>query len=258
MADLLDRLYLTHRASKGVPVDDRLFRRHDGSGRSVIYFLPWNTPLAWARWAGLLPLDYLACYELPRATVSPDPTECVSACASLVDDAAGLVARAGVHTADLLLIGLSAGSFAATALANRVGCRLCSVTSADRADLLLWQSRAVRAEREEAERRGFGLEDFTRKMWCYHPINNLSHLAPGSAFVFGTRDDGFVPSARWQALARAVERRLGRVRIECFRTGHIGALRASRAVQLAMAKTSPAGQEVRTSALPEPLVLTAR
>ena len=64
MLDLVDRLLLN--SSK--PIDDQslTFRRIDGGTQSrVIYFLPWCTSFRLAYHVGLIPLDYLACYEMP-------------------------------------------------------------------------------------------------------------------------------------------------------------------------------------------------
>src|SRR5205085_10484253 len=86
MLDLVDMLLLR----RGVPVDDRslAFRRSDGNPSSkIIYFLPWHTPFSIARAAGLLPLDFLAAYEMPSSIVSSEPALCVEAMLALVADA---------------------------------------------------------------------------------------------------------------------------------------------------------------------------
>ena len=75
MFDLVDLLLLR----RGVPANDRTlaFRRIDGNHASnVIYFLPWQTPFAFARHAGLAPLNFLACYEMPSAIVSLRAPSC--------------------------------------------------------------------------------------------------------------------------------------------------------------------------------------
>src|SRR5215510_8514549 len=133
MFDYLDLLLLR----RGIPSDDRTltFRRIDGSEQSrVIYFLPWNTPFSVARQAGFTPLDFLAAYEMPRALVSSDPEMSVKAIRGLVDDAQALLESKGISPHNVVLVGLSLGSFAATYLANRIGARLCAVAPSDRAD----------------------------------------------------------------------------------------------------------------------------
>jgi hypothetical protein len=101
----------------------------------VIYFLPWHTPFLIARQAGFAPLDFLACYEMPEAIVSSEPQLCAQAMHALVSDAYALMRDRSVAGQDALIVGLSIGSYPATYLANRVGARLCSVASADRADM---------------------------------------------------------------------------------------------------------------------------
>jgi hypothetical protein len=86
MFDLVDFLLLR----RATPIDDETLtlRRVDGRATSkVIYFLPWHTPFRWARRVGLVPLYFLACYEMPRSIVSPQPTRCVQTMLALVDDA---------------------------------------------------------------------------------------------------------------------------------------------------------------------------
>src|SRR5207244_8815285 len=117
------------------------FRRIAGNAPSkVLYFLPWHTPFGIARQAGLTPLEFLACYEMPAAIVSSEPDLCLRALLALVTDAERLLAERSIAGKDALVIGLSVGSYPATYLANRIGARLCSVASADRADLAIWES----------------------------------------------------------------------------------------------------------------------
>src|SRR6478609_6332713 len=128
MFDLLD-LWLLRR---GIPTDDSTltFRRVDGNTRStVVYFLPWHTPFSVARHVGLIRLDYLACYEMPPAIVSSRPELSVEALHRVAADAETLLAARQVRGRDAMLIGLSAGTYPATYLANRIGARLCAVAS---------------------------------------------------------------------------------------------------------------------------------
>src|SRR5438477_11754168 len=142
MLDLVDLLLLR----RGIPADDRAlaFRRIDGNAASkVLYFLPWHTPFGIARQAGLAPLEFLACYEMPAAIVSSEPDLCLRAMLALVTDAERLLAERSIAGKDALIIGLSVGSYPATYLANRIGVRLCAVASADRADLAIWERPAA-------------------------------------------------------------------------------------------------------------------
>ena len=110
MLDLIDLLLLR----RGIPADDRTltFRRIDGNPTSkVLYFLPWNTPFAIARRAGFTPLDFLACYEMPSAIVGAEPSLCVQAMQALVADAERLLAEKALLGNDILIVGLSAGTY---------------------------------------------------------------------------------------------------------------------------------------------------
>ena len=95
MLDLLDLLLL----KRGLPSDDHTlsFRRIDGDPNAkVIYFLPWHTPLSICRQAGFTPLNFLACYEMPCAIVSSDPSLGVKAMHLLVADAEALLLAHGI------------------------------------------------------------------------------------------------------------------------------------------------------------------
>jgi pimeloyl-ACP methyl ester carboxylesterase len=109
----------------------------------VIYFLPWHISFAWSSRVGLVPLDFLACYEMPPSIVSPQPHLCVQTMLALVGDAEQLLRQHSVPAQQAAIVGLSAGTFPATYLANRIGARLCSVASIDRADLAVWLSPAT-------------------------------------------------------------------------------------------------------------------
>jgi hypothetical protein len=141
MLDLVDLLLLR----RGIPADDRelTFRRIDGNASSkVLYFLPWHTPFGIARQIGIMPLDFLACYEMPAAIVSSEPDLCLRAMVALVTDAQRLLTeRGGIAGKDVLVVGLSVGSYPATYLANRIGARLCSVHPRI---ALIWPSGRVR------------------------------------------------------------------------------------------------------------------
>ena len=170
MFDLVD-LFLLRR---GIPADDRTlaFRRIDGDPASnVIYFLPWHTPFAFARHAGFVPLNFLACYEMPNAIVSSEPELCAQAMLGLAADAGRLLVDRGVAE-DALIVGLSVGSYPATYLANRIGARLCSVASADRGDLAIWESPATHIIKRRAVNKGYQLSDYSQALFGTHPVEN--------------------------------------------------------------------------------------
>jgi hypothetical protein len=225
MFDLLD-LWLLRR---GIPSDDQTlsFRRIDGNPNSkVIYFLPWHTPFYVARHAGFIPVDFLACYEMPPAIVSSTPELSVEALRRLVRDAEALLTDLQVQAREALIIGLSVGTYPAIFLANRIGATVCAVAAADRADLMLWQSRAGRIIKRRALQRGLELAHYSAAMRGYHPVQNLQGIAPASAFVVGARDP-FVPARRRRGLLRALERNAPRARVIALDAGHVKTMIAS-------------------------------
>jgi hypothetical protein len=154
---------------------------------------------------GLVPQDFLVCYEMPSAIVSSEPELCVKALRHVVDDAQDMFVRLDIPKSELLVLGLSLGSAPATYFANAVGARLCSIGSADRGDLLLWESPATRPIKDRAMSKGFRLEDFACASRGYHPAENLSALPRGSKFAMGQWDD-CIPEPRRHALAAAVRK----------------------------------------------------
>jgi hypothetical protein len=202
MLDLVDLILLR----RGLPADDYnlTFRRIDGSPTSkVIYFLPWHTPIALARQAGFVPLEFLACYEMPEAIVSSEPELCLQALLTLVSDAEQVFRQHRVEGTDAVIVGLSIGSYPATYLANRIGARLCSVASADRADLAIWLSPATRIIKQRAQRKGYELSHYSEALSGTHPAQNLARIASGSVFLIGQRDP-FVPASCADGLRCAV------------------------------------------------------
>lgn len=232
MFDLIDRILIARRIGD----DDWTLssRRVDGQpGARVIYFLPWNTSYRLARHAGFLPLPFLAAYEAPPSIVSSDPKLCVAAVNRLADDAVELVRANGLKGSDVLVVGLSVGTYPATYLANRLGARLCSVTSADRGDLMIWQSPAAWRVKQRALARGYCLLDYARALRGYNPIENLKGLASGSTFMIGVRDL-LVPLPRSQKLVDAARSALPRVDVITTEAGHVRTLGLSAAVQRKM------------------------
>ena len=232
MLDLLDLLLL----KRGLPGDDRTlsFRRIDGDANAkVIYFLPWHTPLSVCRQAGFTPLEFLACYEMPRAIVSSDPELGVKAMRLLVADAETLLAARGLAPQNTLIVGLSVGTYPAIYLANRIGARLCAVAAADRGDLMLWQSPAARIVKRRAIQRGVRLWQFSQAMLGCHPVQNLAGIGRNSLFVVGERDP-FIPPRRRAALLQAIDRHTPGTRVATVPGGHVKTLMASAHYQQAM------------------------
>jgi pimeloyl-ACP methyl ester carboxylesterase len=200
------------------------FQRIDGDARSAtICFLPWLMPYKLAKVMRIVPREFLACYEMPRAIVSSEPELCVEAVEAVVADAARLVSRVGLDRSRVQVVGLSIGNATATVLANRLGARLCSIASADRGDLTLWESPASRQVRERAERKGYRLEDFTAALRGLHTIENLGNLAPASTFVVSL-DDELIPAARREGLVSAVRRTLPAADVSYVASGHFGTM----------------------------------
>lgn len=200
------------------------FQRIDGDQHSAtICCLPWRMPYQLAKVSRLVPRDFLACYEMPRAIVSSEPELCVRAVNTVVDDATSLIARKRLSPEQVLVVGLSIGNAVATVLANRIGARLCSIASADRGDLTLWESPASLLVKELAESKGYKLGDFTSALAGLHTVENLENLAPGSRFVFGHKDE-LIPEARRQGLIAAVRRQLPEAAISHLEAGHFGTM----------------------------------
>jgi hypothetical protein len=240
MFDLLDLLLLR----RGIPTDDQTlaFRCIEGDPRSrVIYFLPWHTPLRLARHFGFVPLPFLAAYELPPAIVSSEPERCILAAKGMVEHAERLLARHGVKPVDALIVGLSAGTFPATLLANRLRARLCSVAGADRADLMVWESPAARIVRRRAVSKGYSRESYTDVMRGYNAAENLDNIATDSMFVMGTRDP-FVPMTRSAAWARAIQKAQPSAQIVRLEAGHVRTL-ATKTAQRVFGKVKEASSE---------------
>lgn len=198
--------------------------RIDGDpNAALICFLPWRMPYRLAQVSRIVPPNFLACYEMPRAIVSSEPELCVRAVDAVVEDAMYIVDRARLDPAQLLVVGLSIGTAVATVLANRIGARLCSIASADRGDLTLWESPASAEVKKLAEAKGYRLSDFTRALAGLHTIENLANLAPGSRFVFGLKDE-LIPEARRQGLIAAVHRILPTAEVSYVDAGHFGTM----------------------------------
>jgi pimeloyl-ACP methyl ester carboxylesterase len=160
---------------------------------------------------------------MPRAIVSSEPEICVRAVEAVVDDAMRVFARSRLAPSQLFVVGLSIGNAVATVLANRIGARLCSIASADRGDLTLWESPASRQVKQLAESKGYKLDDFTQALTGLHTIENLENLAPGSRFVISMKDE-LIPQARREGLIKAVHRILPAADVSYVDAGHFGTM----------------------------------
>jgi hypothetical protein len=200
------------------------FTRIDGDPEgNIICCLPWRMPYKLAMASRFVPGRFLACYEMPRAIVSSEPEVCVRAVEAVVDDAMRVFARSRLAPSQLFVVGLSIGNAVATVLANRIGARLCSIASADRGDLTLWESPASRQVKQLAESKGYKLDDFTQALTGLHTIENLENLAPGSRFVISMKDE-LIPQARREGLIKAVHRILPAADVSYVDAGHFGTM----------------------------------
>lgn len=210
---------------RSVGDESTAFLRIEGDpGSATIVFLPWCMPYRLAMARRIVPENYLACYEMPRAIVSSEPELCIRALHAVVDDATRSFERSRLTPDQLLVVGLSIGNAAATMFANRIGARLCSVASADRGDLTLWESPASRHVKAHAEEKGYRVGDFTRALNGHHTIDHLDNLAPGSRFVIGLQDE-LLPEARREGLVAAVTKRVPGAEIIRIDSTHFGTMR---------------------------------
>ena len=175
---------------------------------------------------GVVPKDFLACYEMPGAIVSSEPDLCIAALKRLVEDAKEVTTRARIGTAQLLVLGWSMGSGPATYFANSTRAKLRSIASADRGDLLLWETRSCATSKSARSGKGYRLEDFSAASGGYHPAENLTNLRPGSKFVISLRDE-FVPQARRRGLVKAVRQHAPGAEIAYYDGGHVKTIVAS-------------------------------
>lgn len=205
------------------------FRRIDGDRTAeAIYFLPWRTSFELAMQFGLLALQrWRACYELPPAIVSAEPAQCAEAIEAITRDVARLAAEDGPPK---LLIGFSMGSVPATVLAAQFHARLWSIASADRGELMIWQSPKVREVRREAERKGYRMEDFASALARFNPVACVPAIDPASFFASG-RFDRTIPAARRRALLQCAAARVRTKNIHRLPLGHRGVIVYSRWLQ---------------------------
>lgn len=219
--DTLDYLLL----KRPIHLDDQSMSFERAVSRvssSIICFLPWRVPLPLARSFGLIPSSFLACYELPNALVGSVPERCVEALMVLVGDALGLLNRYKIERP--VIVGLSAGTAPATILADLTGGRLCSVGSADRGDLMLWESPAAVEIKARAIARGYTLRDYYERFDGLNPIDNLRNIRRDSIFAVSNQDP-FIPAPRTQALVDRVRKQVPSASIVRSSGGHVRTLR---------------------------------
>ncbi len=232
MIDALD--YMLLKGCGSADDENMSFHRVVGDLQSrVICFLPWGATISAAQRMHMIPARFLACYALPLAIVSSEPQLCADATRMLVLDALALIDQTDARSETIVILGLSLGSGPATVLANATGGRLCSVTSADRGDLMLWQSRAAVGVKKKAMHKGYLLPDFSQALQGLNSIENLHHIRQDSIFITSERDL-FVPAVRSAALIQAVRdarpdaqfitSSRGHVRTLCAAVHHLPAL----------------------------------
>ena len=132
-----------------------------------------------------------------------------------------------------MIVGLSVGTYPATYLANRIGARLCSVASADRADVAIWESPATRIVKHRALKKGFRLAHYSELLQGSHPAQNLAGIAPNSVFVVGQRDPYIPPNCN-RGLLQAIAKHVRGAQVIKLDTGHFKTLTASGRYQRAM------------------------
>jgi pimeloyl-ACP methyl ester carboxylesterase len=227
MIDTLDQLFVGGDASLN---DDSLsyLRVVGDTASNLLCFLPWRMSFAAAQRLGVVPDRFLACYQLPLAIVSSEPALCARAMMLVVDDAAWLMRHMNVPAEDAIMVGLSLGTAPATMLANMMGSRLCSVTSADRGDLMLWQSPAAVSIKKKAQGKGYRSQDFKRALAGLNPIDNMKSLRSDSIFVSADRDL-FVPEARRAAFVCAARQHVPKAYFLNSDSGHVRTIRAAAA-----------------------------
>lgn len=218
MFDIDDRLLM--RCTLAPSNESLGFKRHVGDlASTLVGFLPWRVPLGLVLRGSEISSKFLVCYELPNGTVSSRPEISAEAMRRVCADAEQLLTNLCVDPAKLTMVGLSLGSGPATYLANKYGCRLVSVVSADRGDDMLWESPAVATVKEKAQAQGFELAHFRQALAGLHPVENLAGIGAGSVFVTSTQDL-YVPDTRSHALMSAVAQHRPDAQIVVSHTGH--------------------------------------
>lgn len=193
------------------------------SGEQVICFLPWLLDYDQCREARLLPPHVLAAYEMPHGIVSPSPSTSIEALNLVVGDFLELLQERRLDPANITLLGLSIGNFAAVYLANMIGARLWAIAPGDRGETLIWTSSIAAGLRQKAEASGVGFADFGAALSKFNPINNLRNLRAGSTFVAG-RFDTVVPYRLARQVAAAARTQNPGTRSFVLPLGHAGTL----------------------------------
>jgi pimeloyl-ACP methyl ester carboxylesterase len=165
----------------------------------------------------------IAAYEMPHAIVSPSPATSIQALQTVVDDFLDLMVQRDLDPANLTLMGLSIGNFAATYLANMIGARLWAIAPGDRGEVLLWSSSFAASLRKQAEARGYSYSDFEAALRDFNPINNLRNIGAGSVFIAG-RFDNVVPYSSATNIAAEARASNPSTRTLVLPLGHSGTL----------------------------------
>jgi pimeloyl-ACP methyl ester carboxylesterase len=156
---------------------------------------------------------------MPLAIVSSEPALCVQAMRGMVDDAERLLGDRGIAGKDTLVVGLSVGTYPATYLANRIGARLCSAASADRADLACGTVQPRASSSNAPCKKVLRLEHYAEALDGTHPAQNLAGIAENSVFVVGQRDP-FIPPPCHSGLLAAVESCAPSAQVVTLNAGH--------------------------------------
>jgi Serine hydrolase (FSH1) len=213
----------------GTDFESRSFSRFDGDlPKGPVYYLPWRADFGAARRAGLLPRrNFAACYRLPDDIVSPTPWTCADRIQELVDDAVQFAQR---HGPPSVVVGYSLGTVPATLLAAQFATRLWSFASADRGDLMIWSSPAASAIKSQAERLGYGRDDFASALHRLNPVDRIGEVHPDSRLVVG-RFDRLVPRERSRRLVEKARCHLPKRNVIELPLGHLGVLGISSCLQ---------------------------
>jgi hypothetical protein len=187
---------------------------------------------ACAKWAGLLPLPFSACYAMPGPVVSSVPSKTVMNIEAMTQDALRIIDKS--RSPDLpLIVGFSIGTVPATHLAHWIGATLLSICSAAHGADMIWESPAARSVKRAAIKRGYRRCDFAGALNGIDPANNLRGLAAGSCFVAASADP-IIPSHQTRHLIDLVRRQVRRPTIAMEKSGHMGTILRTRSHQLAM------------------------
>jgi hypothetical protein len=221
MLELLDQI-LIRKLAFNTELETALNITLNKSDRpGILCFLPWNTSYALGARLGLVNKQFSVCVQLPSALICSQPTQTENAMKGLIRHVEDLLKERRLSPA--VVVGYSLGTYPATYIANKLRTRLVSIASADRGDLMFWESQAVMTLKRRAILNGFNLADYTKALAGFHPIENLDYISKRSLFIFG-QTDPFIPRARSNALVQALKSRSTLFDVRRVRGGHIRTL----------------------------------